>query len=369
MIATCLAAPLMVAMSYAESLLLAAHEPAELAAAVAPYEHILLWGTLPAMWMGVQRAYLTALARPQLIMTVSLVALVMNGFPNYGLIHGAFGLPEMGYLGSATAAMITLWWQMIAKHHRHPLHARSAPGEAAGAGAMEAGPGTGCPRLAHLGHNRRGDHVVWRGRTAGEHSRRDAAGGPSDCPYRGVADVHGPPALSQAANVRVGYYISAGTAQSARRAAFVAFALGTGFMVLSALLLVSLPHELALLFGMDRDSAADMAVVNLAAQILLVCAAFQVVDGLQAIAAGSLRGLKATRMPMLLAAISYWGIGFPSAWILGLKLGYGAVGIWTGLAISLAAAAALLLTRFWIMSGRAIAAEKASISSLSLQMV
>ena len=45
-----------------------------------------------------------------------------------------------------------------------------------------------------------------------------------------------------------------------------------------------------------------------AVRLFMVCAAFQVVDGLQAIAAGSLRGLKDTRVPMMLAAIGYWVI-------------------------------------------------------------
>ncbi|TAL05235.1 MAG: MATE family efflux transporter, partial [Chloroflexota bacterium] len=112
LVATCAALPLMAVLSQAETILRAVHEPAALAAAVSPYERILLWGTLPAMWMAVQRAYLAAMDRPQLIMTVTVTALIMNGFLNYGLMHGAFGLPNMGYVGSAMASAITLWCQM-----------------------------------------------------------------------------------------------------------------------------------------------------------------------------------------------------------------------------------------------------------------
>ena len=80
-------------------------------------------------------------------------------------------------------------------------------------------------------------------------------------------------------------------------------------------------------------------------------------DGAQTIAAGALRGLKDTRIPAVAASIGYWGIGFTTAWLLGVRMGYGAVGFWWGFAAGLASVAALLTARFWWLSGRMIAAE------------
>jgi MATE family multidrug resistance protein len=51
---------------------------------------------------------------------------------------------------------------------------------------------------------------------------------------------------------------------------------------------------------------------------------------MQGIAAGALRGLNDTRVPMLFAVISFWLIGFTSAYALAFAAGYGAVGIWIG---------------------------------------
>jgi multidrug resistance protein, MATE family len=53
------------------------------------------------------------------------------------------------------------------------------------------------------------------------------------------------------------------------------------------------------------------------------------------------------RMPMILAAVSYWVIGVPVSYVLGFALGFGAIGIWAGLVIGLAAASGLLMARFW----------------------
>jgi MATE family multidrug resistance protein len=77
-----------------------------------------------------------------------------------------------------------------------------------------------------------------------------------------------------------------------------------------------------------------------------------VFDGAQTIAAGALRGLKDTRLPAAAASIGYWAIGFPTAWFFGIHLGQGALGIWWGLAASLAAVAVLLSVRFIWLSDR-----------------
>ncbi len=163
-----------------------------------------------------------------------------------------------------------------------------------------------------------------------------------------------PHALNQAANVRVGYHAGAGAFQASRRAGWVAITLGIVSSVIAAAVMLAWPREISLLF-LKVSNDGDAQVIDLAVELFFICALFQLVDGLQAIAAGSLRGLKDTRTPMLLAAFSYWGIGFPVAWWLGLHAGHGAPGIWVGLALSLAVAAVMLVTRFWIMSRRAIA--------------
>ncbi|MEO1398489.1 MAG: MATE family efflux transporter, partial [Pseudomonadota bacterium] len=75
-------------------------------------------------------------------------------------------------------------------------------------------------------------------------------------------------------------------------------------------------------------------------------AAFQLADAAQAVASGSLRGLKDTRVPMQIAVFSYWAIGVSVAYMLAFPLGWGAEGVWFGLAFGLLAAAILLNWRF-----------------------
>ena len=87
---------------------------------------------------------------------------------------------------------------------------------------------------------------------------------------------------------------------------------------------------------------------------MLVAALFQLVDGAQVIALGQLRGLQDTKVPMVLAAISYWVIGLPIGYVLAFPLGMGPHGVWVGLITGLAMAAVLLWYRYLRILSRGI---------------
>ena len=80
----------------------------------------------------------------------------------------------------------------------------------------------------------------------------------------------------------------------------------------------------------------------IALQLFVIAALFQLFDGVQVIAAGALRGYRDTAVPMLIAAIGYWAIGFAGGWLLAFPLRFGAVGLWLGLALGLSVVAIAL---------------------------
>ena len=161
-----------------------------------------------------------------------------------------------------------------------------------------------------------------------------------------------PMALAEATTVRVGHAVGRGDRDGLRRAAFAGYAL---------VLMTQLATGSALLLGNEAIAgmySSDAAVVALAASLLLWAAAFQFPDGIQVLSVGALRGLKDTRVPMLLAAVAYWGIGMPLGAVLGLGLGdlvpaYGPRGMWVGLTAGLTVAAVLLGLRFLRLSRNA----------------
>jgi len=115
---------------------------------------------------------------------------------------------------------------------------------------------------------------------------------------------------------------------------------------LGALVLALFHNQIAAIY------TNDMAVAGLAGSLLVLAAIFQFPDGIQVMSAGALRGLGDTRVPMLLAAVSYWGIGMPLGAGLGLGLGYGPRGMWVGLTIGLTVASILMGLRLRYSSRR-----------------
>ncbi|MCB9251356.1 MAG: MATE family efflux transporter [Flavobacteriales bacterium] len=76
-------------------------------------------------------------------------------------------------------------------------------------------------------------------------------------------------------------------------------------------------------------------VIEIASKLILIAAVFQVVDGIQAVSLGLLRGIHDTRMPSLFTFIAYWVIGLPLSFYLGLNTSLGIYGLWWSLTISL----------------------------------
>jgi MATE family multidrug resistance protein len=122
--------------------------------------------------------------------------------------------------------------------------------------------------------------------------------------------------------------------------------------MLAMTLLVALTRERipVLFLGPAAPEAAETA--GLAAKLLVLGASFFIADGVQAVAAGALRGLNDTRLPMLFAAVSFWAVGFAGSYGFAFSLGLGAVGVWIGLSAGLIVFACLLVWRFHVLTNR-----------------
>src|SRR5690606_42118485 len=103
------------------------------------------------------------------------------------------------------------------------------------------------------------------------------------------------------------------------------------------------------LVGLSLDASAPQtpAIIEIAAGLLFYAGLFQLMDAMQVIALGLLRGVQDTRVPMVIAGISYWLVGMPVAYGLAFPAGLGPAGLWLGLLAGLSLAALLLMRRFW----------------------
>jgi MATE family multidrug resistance protein len=153
-----------------------------------------------------------------------------------------------------------------------------------------------------------------------------------------------PLGLALAVTVRVGNAAGRGDAHAVRHAGFSGIALTLATQALSATLMLAFPHAIA------RVYSGDPRVIALAAQLLVLAGIFQFSDGIQVVSNGALRGLKDTRMPMLITAVAYWGVGMPTGVWLAFGADYGVRGMWVGLIAGLTAAAVLLMARWTVQT-------------------
>ncbi len=154
--------------------------------------------------------------------------------------------------------------------------------------------------------------------------------------------------IGAAAAVLVGRAVGAGDARGARRAGLATMALAMMVMMVSATIMVFAGEPLSR-FMIDRDE-----VVPLATTLMIIAAVFQLVDGLQAVAAGALRGAGNTRFSLASNLVGHWLVGIPVGLVLAFGAGWGAVGLWWGLTSGLTFVALALAWKFLAVTAREI---------------
>src|SRR5215471_17046724 len=347
-LAVVLALPFAVALISLDRLLGALGYDPALAAEIGRYLRAIAWGAPAFLGFAVLRSLLAALSHTRSVMAVVLICVAGNALLNWVLIFGRLGAPALGMAGSGYASAINQWLMLAGL----ALCARLMPDLAAlrvlrnafAARRIE------MVEILRIGWPIGGMRGIEVGvfMTAG--ILMGLLGAAALAAHQLVLNCAGitfmvPLGLSQAATVRVAFELGAGRALAARRAGFLALALGIGFMSTAAVVLWTSPDAIIGVY-VDIADPANRETVQIARRLIAIAAIFQVFDGMQVIAAGALRGYKDTMIPMLLATFGYWAIGFAGCWLFAFPLAYGAVGLWWGLALGLAAVAMMLTLRF-----------------------
>ncbi len=316
----------------------------ELAGAIGRFLRAIAWGAPAFLGFAVLRSVLAALSRPRSIMAVLLVCVAGNAALNWVLIWGHLGAPALGVAGSGYASAINQWLIAVGL----VLCIRRLPGVELLSNVFAARR-VELAKILRLGLPIGGIMGIELGLFLAAGIMIGRLGAAALGAHQLVLSCASitfmvPLGLGQAATVRVAYERGAGRAVAARRAGFVAIALGIGFMSAAAVVLWTFPLAIVAAY-VDTADPENRALIAIARHLLAIAAVFQVFDGMQAVAAGALRGYRDTVVPMLLAATGYWGAGFLGGWIFAFPLGHGAVGLWWGLALGLGLVAALLTLR------------------------
>ncbi|MBL6458291.1 MATE family efflux transporter [Belnapia sp. T6] len=331
-----------------ESILrLMGQEPA-LARDAGAFLRAMMWGLIPFSAFIVLRGFLAAMDRPGPALWVTGAAVVANAPLCWLLVFGAFGWEGMGVAGAGLASALADLLMLLAllvliardrRLRRFRLLGRFWRID--------------WPRLVEvfrIGLPISGQMLMEIGVFSAAALAMGWFGATAVAAHAIALQVAAlsfmvPMGIGQAATARVGMMAGRGDAAGAWQAGWVAIGLGAGFMLAMATLFMLAARPIAWAFLDAREDGAA-AVAALGAGLLTIAGLFQLGDGVQAVAAGALRGLKDTKVPMLLAALGYWGIGMPVGVGLAVAAKMGPAGLWLGLAAGVSLVAGMLLLRW-----------------------
>ena len=312
------------------------------------YVQAIAWGVVPALLTVGLRGLFEGISNPRPVMVIAFLAVGFNALMNYLLMFGHWGFPALGLVGTGYASALSFWlsFGLLALYSVRTL------------------PQFRLFRFRGVDLNLLADllRIGWPigltlGFEAGLFSATAVLMGtlgtvPLAAHQIAIQSASFtfmvPLGLASATAVRVGQAVGRRDVAGIQSAGWVGIFLSACVMLVSALTFWLIPDRVVGLY-LDAADPANAAVVRKAAQFLAFAAVFQVFDGLQVSAAGALRGLKDTRVPMLISLLSYWGVGLSSGVLLAFGLGFKGRGLWLGLVFGLVTAAFLLVRRFrWL---------------------
>jgi multidrug resistance protein, MATE family len=353
-IALVISLPMMAFPLFGEHILLTLGQPPATAQLAQRYLFGLAWGITPSLWFLAIRGFMGAVNRPEPGMWIMLAAIPANAVLVYLLIHGELGLPRLELFGAGLATTTINFGMFLAglwfAHRRRPFREYHVLGRIWRIDWML------MRQLIVIGAPISISFLMEYGLFAAAALLMGLISTTALAAHQIALQVTAilfmvPFGIGMAATVRVGHAVGRNDAAAVKRAGLVATLLG--IILVSALTVAVILTRFAIarfFFGEALESAGT--VIGLTATLLMVGATFFVADGIQTIAAGALRGMNDTRVPLLFAAISYWLIGFTSAYGLAFGAEFGAVGVWIGLSCGTAVYAILLISRFRLLADR-----------------
>lgn len=309
-----------------------------------------------------QRSYLQGLSRTRPALVATVVGIVVNVPLDYLAIFGdggleklglpGLGLPALGALGAGIATSAASWSrlavgtiavaQLAPEGPRPPLATRlmdAARDTRALLAVVRIGAPIGFQFLMEVGLFSLVSVLMAR------LSAKDAASHQVALTLASISFSF-MIGLGGAASAVVGQRVGAGDQPGARRAGFEAIGMAVAFMSVPMMVFLFAPGPLAELM------TDDPTVLSQAIGLVMIAGVFQIVDGVQVVGTGALRGAGDTLVPAVLHGAAMWLVGLPVGLYLGFVQGMGAAGLWWGLTLGLGAASAVVSGRFWVQSRR-----------------
>lgn len=303
----------------------------------------------PLMIYQTYKQFIEGLSIMRPAMIITLVANLINVFANWILIFGKFGFPRLELDGAGWATFLSRLFMAISlmmfvmrnkrfKIYDVSFHFRSLNLPVIKK-ILSVGLPSGFQYFFEVGAFSFAVIMIgWIG--ANELAAHQIAISLASISFMGVLGI------SQAGGILVGNALGEQNVHLVRKNGFTAIILGMMWMSVSGLIFIIFRNILPYIYIRDE------LVIQIASQLLVIAALFQLSDGIQAVGIGILRGLTDVKGPTLITFIAYWVLSLPVGYLLAFKFGLGVIGVWIGLLIGLSCSAIMLTLRFNYKSKR-----------------
>jgi len=338
-------------------------QPAEVVALAGPYIDWIAFSLLPLVVYQGYKQFSDGLSQTKYAMYAIFLAVVLNIFFNYLLIHGIWIFPKLGIIGAALGTVISRVIMVIFMHYIMKHNAIMQ--EFFTGFSFSSIKKSILQKIINLGVPSSMQMMfevtlftaaIWLSGTLGKNNQA----------ANQIALTLASSTFMVAMGLNVTAMIRVGNAKGmadfkglivvARSIFILTILLETVFAFLFIVFHQYLPY---LFLNTDDVTQAidNQEIVMITAKLLIVAAFFQISDGVQVVVLGALRGLQDVKIPMYITFVAYWVVGFPISIYLGKYTELGAVGIWIGLLAGLTAAAVFLYIRFARLTKKLVVLE------------
>ena len=361
---TALGVILLLAMFFSIPLMLKMNQPQDVVELAMPYLQIIAISIIPLVIFEAMKRFSDGLSNTKYPMYATIFANILNIILNYLLIFGTYGFPKLGIVGAGIGTLISrlmmviLLWLIFINKQKFKTFITELnffkTKKRVFKKIIDLGLPSALQMFFEVGIF---TAAIWLSGILGKNfqAANQIAFNLSAMTFMvGVG-------LSVAAMVRVGNQRGFDDYLSLRRIAFSIFILTIIIEIVFAFLFLILKDWLPTLY-LETENISKLAenteVIMIASKLLIIVALFQIFDGLQVVILGALRGMQDVKIPTIITLISYWLIGFPICYYLGLYTPLKSLGIWIGLLISLVSASIMLFIRFNFLTKKLIQSRK-----------
>ena len=318
------------------------------------YYYCVTFSLIPYLIFMTFKQYLEGLGNTFYAMLITLGCNILNVILNFGFIYGYMGFPELGVTGAGVATLISRLAMPIAiviviyfkkEFRSYFVSSQLSAISSQSSSKFPEFQNSRIPELFKVGYPIATQMTVellaltfmtimmgWLGeKTLAANQIAQTMIGFSFMIANGVAS---------ASTILVSHDYGRKDLNSIKNHAYSAIHLGIAIMICFALLYAFGGEFLARIFSTDEE------VIAITTKLFMVVAIFEIFDGTQVTALGALRGLTDVKRPMYYALVCYLLVEIPVGYILGFKVGLGAIGIVGGFMAGLILAAILFLRRF-----------------------